>query len=508
MLLPLLGSDYQRRRFPRLTVTIILICTVIYFLSFYLVRINRVIAVPDQIKLESMEEDLMLRYIQDTYPPEEAARKIRRISFSPRAAREFQREFEQALADGKAVGLDSQEYRDYLAARQQFERALRHDVTYIFGYVPADPSLLSLVTYQFMHSATDILHLFWNMVFLWLVGANLEDVWGRKYFLIVYLVGGAVAAVTNHAIDFHSHTPLVGASGSIATLMGAYAFRFARVKLRFGFFKWLFWFPAWPVLLFWFGEQAYYGLKYWGQPTGVATWAHVGGFGFGFVASVLLVRARAEDTFIAETLIEQDRKDREKAARKAAIKAGPRRAEEFGRAIKARQIGHLDEARELLLEAIVAAPADAEAREELVRLLFTMERPQEAAVQMGDLVEHYLQARDPEHALHWYGEICRLGLYAPAAGPWQLRVAPELERRGQFEAAAENYRSFGSSSPTDPRAPKALFQAAALLRDKAGKADEAMTVLDLIGRRYPTWMPLEVQQAREQARRKRGRPGP
>jgi membrane associated rhomboid family serine protease len=503
-----LGSDYQRRRFPRLTLTLILVCTIAWFIGSYLVKINWVIGSPALTKLQFIEQDLMMRYLDEHYSPEERSRKMFQMAISPWAAAKFEREFEEALKNGEVVPLDSPDYLDYQAALEQVERVRRRSVDYLFGYVPADPSLVSLLSYQFMHDPNGILHLFWNMVFLWLAGANLEDAWGRKYFLIVYLTGGVVSAAAHHAINFHSYVPLIGASGSIATLMGAYTYRFFRVKLRFGFFKWFFWFPAWPLLLFWFGQQVYYAIKYWGQPVGVGLWAHIGGFGFGFVSAVLLVRARAEDTFIAASLLEQDRKDREKAAQKAAKKAPPPRLAELDRAIAARQIGHLEEARELLLLAIAAAPAEAEPREEYIRLMFTMGRAGEAAGIMGDLVELYFQQGKVEPGLHWYGEICRLGLYEAAAGAWQLRLAPELARRGLFEAAAQNYRSFGEARPTDPRAAKALFTAAGLYAGKLGKAAEAMAVLDLLQRRYPTWMPVEVEQAREQAGRRLGQSGP
>ena len=115
---------------------------------------------------------------------------------------------------------------------------------------------------------------------------------GRGRFLAFYLLTGLVAGLSHIAIDPSSPVPTVGASGAISGIMGAYLVLFPRIRVRTvvpPFF--LFRFPAWAVLLLWFGSQLLTGLPQLSplRPEvtgGVAVWAHIGGF----IAGALLVR--------------------------------------------------------------------------------------------------------------------------------------------------------------------------------------------------------------------------
>src|SRR5207253_1775589 len=100
-----------------------------------------------------------------------------------------------------------------------------------FGYVPAAPTAFTLLTSMFIHAG--LLHLIGNLLFFFLSGPFVEDVYGRPLFAALYFSGGAVAALTFAARDPSSTTPLVGASGAIAAVMGAYLVRFFRSKIEF-----------------------------------------------------------------------------------------------------------------------------------------------------------------------------------------------------------------------------------------------------------------------------------
>ncbi|HEY8090454.1 MAG TPA: rhomboid family intramembrane serine protease [Polyangiaceae bacterium] len=162
------------------------------------------------------------------------------------------------------------------------------DVYHRFGYVPAAPSLLALFTSQFIHAGW--LHLAGNMWFLVLCGMTLEDRWGRLVFPLFYLAAGAVAALTHGVFHPHDTAPLVGASGSIAGCMGAFAVAMARTRVRFAllitFRPRTFTAPAYVVLPFWAAFEALWG---WILPgDGTAHLAHVGGFVFGLAAAGVL----------------------------------------------------------------------------------------------------------------------------------------------------------------------------------------------------------------------------
>jgi membrane associated rhomboid family serine protease len=159
-----------------------------------------------------------------------------------------------------------------------------------WGYVPAEPSVLGLLTSPFVHAGW--MHLAGNMWFLFFCGITLEDRWGRVVFPIFYVAAGAASALLHGALAGDPHAPLVGASGAIAGCMGAFAVAFARTPVRF---LWLltlrprtFSAPAWAVLPLWASFAALSGVLF---PTdGTAHWAHVGGFVFGIVVGLALHR--------------------------------------------------------------------------------------------------------------------------------------------------------------------------------------------------------------------------
>ena len=167
-------------------------------------------------------------------------------------------------------------------------RAGTDDPYHRFGYVPAHPSVLALFTSQFIHAGW--LHLAGNMWFLVFCGMTLEDRWGRVVFPLFYLASGAVAALAHGLVYPHDTAPLIGASGAIAGCMGAFAVAFARTRVRFAllitFRPRTFTAPAYAVLPVWAAFEALWG---WILPgDGTAHLAHVGGFGFGVVAALVL----------------------------------------------------------------------------------------------------------------------------------------------------------------------------------------------------------------------------
>jgi len=165
------------------------------------------------------------------------------------------------------------------------------------GLVPADlvapasvglPPVEKLFTSMFAHGS--LLHLGSNMLFLWIFGNNVEDVMGRGRFVGFYLLCGLGAAAAQVASEPGSAIPMVGASGAIAGVLGAYLLLFPRARVLalvpiFVFIR-LMWIPAVVFLGLWFLFQVVGGLGSGGEPGGVAFWAHVGGF----VAGLVLVK--------------------------------------------------------------------------------------------------------------------------------------------------------------------------------------------------------------------------
>lgn len=152
-------------------------------------------------------------------------------------------------------------------------------------------ALLPLFTHMFLHGS--ILHVGFNMLFLWIFGDNVEDVLGHFRFLLFYLTCGLCAVLVYTTTSLHSTTPLVGASGAIAGVLGAYFLLFPRSTVitlipLFGFLPVRVPIPSFVFLGLWFLFQLKAGTSIAAMPgrPGVAWWAHIGGF----VAGMLLLK--------------------------------------------------------------------------------------------------------------------------------------------------------------------------------------------------------------------------
>lgn len=161
----------------------------------------------------------------------------------------------------------------------------------IFALVPArvsaGESYAGFLTSMFLHGG--FLHIFGNMLFLWIFGDNLEDQFGHLPFLGFYLASGIGAALAQYLADPASPVPMVGASGAIAGVMGGYLLMFPRARVDIlviiVFLVRIVVLPAWLMLGLWFGIQAVSGYLSLGVAGGgVAYLAHAGGF----IAGLLL----------------------------------------------------------------------------------------------------------------------------------------------------------------------------------------------------------------------------
>src|SRR5437773_7719255 len=156
----------------------------------------------------------------------------------------------------------------------------------------------AIVTSMFMHGRW--LHLIGYMWFLWVFGNNIEDSMGHARFVVFYLLSGVAAAATQIIVDTGSRIPMVGASGAISGVMGAYILLYPRVRVHtlitLGFFFTTVTLPAYVILGFWFLLQLLLGTvgAISGAQGGVAAWAHVGGF----VAGLLLIKLFANSEYL------------------------------------------------------------------------------------------------------------------------------------------------------------------------------------------------------------------
>ncbi|MBI1967669.1 MAG: rhomboid family intramembrane serine protease [Gemmatimonadetes bacterium] len=161
--------------------------------------------------------------------------------------------------------------------------------------VEAHPKYWTLLTSMFMHGGWA--HLFFNMMFLWVFGNNIEDAMGHVRFVVFYLLCGVAAAAAQVFVSPTSPIPMVGASGAISGVLGGYLLLYPRVRVHtlifLGFFVTTVALPAYVMLGYWILLQLLGGLPALAgvESGGVAFWAHIGGF----VAGLGLVRLFAKE---------------------------------------------------------------------------------------------------------------------------------------------------------------------------------------------------------------------
>jgi membrane associated rhomboid family serine protease len=190
------------------------------------------------------------------------------------------------------IGLISLNVIAFLYELQLSRRELQL-LTYAFGVLPGSFSWPTLVTSMFLHAGW--MHVIGNMLYLWIFGDNVEDRLGHGGYLLFYLACGAAAALGQVAVSGDSLIPMIGASGAIAGVMGAYFVLYPHSRVLtvvfLVFFLDIVEIPAIFFLGIWFVKELFSGVGSIGTSAltgGVAFWAHIVGFAVGALAGLFL----------------------------------------------------------------------------------------------------------------------------------------------------------------------------------------------------------------------------
>ena len=296
-----------------------------------------------------------------------------------------------------------------------------------WGLVPAKLSLVGFITHMFMHGGW--VHLIGNLLLLYLAGPFVEDVWGRGLYAGFYVASGVVAAILFMGMHPGLNVPLIGASGAIAGVMGAFLVRYWNTHIHFFYIFFLvtgtFSAPAWIMLPMWFLEQFLMAsLSSGSQPAGgVAYWAHVGGFVFGVGAALAMRHYRIEERLIhpkLDALVNKKLVDNpvlEQALEASATGAGPR-------------------ALAMLMEEARRLPRDRDVALALWSVAVQEKRLGEAAPLVLALIEDELRCGETRGAInHWLDLVDQVpDISAPPA--LLVRLARVLSESGRLNEAA------------------------------------------------------------------------
>ncbi|HWT85249.1 MAG TPA: rhomboid family intramembrane serine protease [Myxococcales bacterium] len=286
LLLPVRVEDAEVDRLPAVSIGIAAACAVAFLFTWVLP------SNPDGFRTEGFHE--IARYYQE-HPYLELQPRFLYDYLSPRARESLEelREEQPVTVDAETLGIE-QRHLDSLI--EGFEAEAEGSLLRRLGLVPARGLLQpGWLTHMFLHFGW--MHLLGNLFFFYLVGPLLEDLWGRRFFAGFYLVGGFTAGLAHFALDPRSAALMAGASGAIASCMGAFTYRCASRRIRMWYLIFLirsgtFLIPAWLWGGFWFAGEVF-GLVTQSSG-GVAVMAHIGGFLFGFAAAVALEKSGYE----------------------------------------------------------------------------------------------------------------------------------------------------------------------------------------------------------------------
>ena len=341
---------------------------------------------------------------------------------------------------------------------EAFEAQQNTDILDKYAFVPARPNPLSYITANFLHGGW--LHLIGNMWFLWLAGFILEDNWGRLIYSVFYLVAGAAALQFYAWCAPGSYMPLVGASGAVAALMGAFLVRFPKMKidmLFYGFFiRYRFKAPAYWLLPLWLAMEFFYGSVF-GATSSVAHWAHVGGFLFGMAGAYGLKRSGLEQK--ANDAIES----------KVAWSADP----DLVRASDAMEKSQLDEAAAILDDHLKRKPATVDALNMLQQVHWRRNDMPAYLQATAQLCQWHLKAQDSEAAWRAYEEYTNAGGDKLPPATW-LEIARMLETQQHFDRAATEYEHLAQTHSTEKQSILALVAAGRLYLKKLNRPEEAL----------------------------------
>jgi membrane associated rhomboid family serine protease len=480
---------------PFLTITLIIINLFIFavFQSNDDERWHEAIGFYVKSGLSELERGFYQRYLAERQTEEAAVIKKEPTKPNPQQDEKYYRKviadasFLAKLGSGRIVEENSPDFLKWRALREQFDAKLNKVVSVRYGFRPAYPRAITWLSHMFLHGGWG--HVIGNMVFLWIIGCLIEYGCRHLWFLALYLLGGICATSLFWALNMNSTIPLVGASGAISGIMGAFTVFYGLKKvvifLNLGFYFNNFRFPAVVLLPFWLGNELFQLI--FDKLSPVAYAAHFGGLAGG----ALLAWGAKQVPGLIDFEAFESAEEEERSVKTLETALEHMRKLEF------------DRARELLRQLLAETPDDLEAWQHL----YSIERqnPQcpnyhHAAQKLLDLL-----CRQPDT----FPKACTLFKgYLQVAHPPRLpaelylQVSNALCETGQLHDACKLLLALLKHSSRLPTLPTALLKLAGHFQrqgDEMGCRQCAQT----LAAHYP-----EALETRLAAEKCKGRQGP
>ncbi|MGA1869477.1 MAG: rhomboid family intramembrane serine protease [bacterium] len=372
---------------------------------------------------------------------------------------------------------------DFAELIEEFRNAKHSLPYYKWGIIPKSPKAFNYLSSLFVHG--DFFHLLFNMLFLWLVGCNIEDRWGRPLFIGFYLVSGFFATFAHILMFPNSPLPLIGASGAIAGAMGAFMIKMYKTKIKVFYLFFLFFVrmgtfevSTFVALPFWIAQQLYYALSSNSlHGGGVAFWAHIGGFIFGAIAAVIMSQLGVEEEFIQPSI-----------DKKISFTQNPR----IVSSLSYYEQGNVSEAIKGLNFVLSKEPRNIDALTLQGRIYLEQGMHDDAIKTYETLLYVYLHELKDEHlALDAYLEMKDHAPDLVLPPRVQINIAHLLEKEGKFLEAMQAYIEVIDTYPSAHETMRAILSCGNLCLNKLEqpmKAQEMFTKGKELCGMNPEWL--------------------
>ncbi len=461
-LLPI-GSEEGVRRLPFATIGLIAVNVVVWLITALVIqgqvhalerKEQEIIEFLSPYMFTIMENEPDIMNARDV---EEVMRRIESLNLFP--------------SDSEEAGRWHRLTAEFRALQDQF-------IYHRYGFTPRSFNLFNLLTYMFIHGG--FFHLAFNMLYLWMVGCNIEDDWSWKVFLGLYLVSGAAAGLMHAGMFPNSPIPLIGASGAIAGIMGAFMIRHFKTKIRFAYFFWIIitrpYYGTFPLyagiaLPIWFLGQFLWIRLSGGAESGTAYWAHVGGFLFGAAVGIAFKFLGIEKKYIlpmVEDSFEQ-------------LKISPA-MKEVNRLL---EVGDKVRALDLLRQVVRDEPDNTDASHTLARMCLDMDRRDDAIGLYNRTLERLVQHSDLALAGAVFDELQEKNLVETLSEKNLYGLGQALEKTGRMKEAAGLYETYNRLFPAGRVRAKVLARLYRFFRIELKDEAKAQAILAILQKEFP-----------------------
>ncbi len=380
--------------------------------------------------------------------------------------------FHELIIKKNIIPPDSQSYIKWLFLYNKFKKLIMNSFLRKWGFIPAQLNIVKLLISLFLHSS--FWHVFFNMLFLWIVGCNMEDDWGWLRFLGLYFLSGITAGLFHAFYAGNMTQPCVGASGAVAGIMGGFMVQHFKTKIRFIYFFLLLFYPLYGtfkifagiIIPIWFLNEfinAYSGIQ-----TGTAHWAHIGGFIFGAIA-VLLTKYLSGDMG-KKTISLYNNSKNLTSANMTSLPVETEYTPAF--------ISQLN-------QIIRCEPNNYQARIHLARIAYNNGDINYAGLSYNQALENIIEFRDNEILISTYKEIRQLKILKKINSTNLFIIATILEKTKKYSEAIQIYTAYTKWHSQGEKRATSLYRIFLLSKNKTKNIILAKKAFTLLKLKYP-----------------------